>query len=164
MEMVPKNDRNDEEAKKKHERTKKVFKVLGPLFLALGIGGFILGAISMFSFETSLFPLMIVSPFLVFIGGTLSAFGYRREMSRYVSHETTPVINEAAKDIKPALSQFAQAVRSGSTCPHCGSPVDKDAKFCDQCGAALSQECPQCHEKNDADAQFCRNCGAKLKD
>jgi len=49
-------------------------------------------------------------------------------------------------------------------CPKCKANVPANAKFCPECGAALSAtvECPSCHQSNPAGSKFCANCGTKL--
>jgi colicin import membrane protein len=50
-------------------------------------------------------------------------------------------------------------------CPQCGKPVSRQAKFCGNCGAALSGGkivCGVCGVENNADAKFCRGCGRPL--
>jgi membrane protease subunit (stomatin/prohibitin family) len=49
-------------------------------------------------------------------------------------------------------------------CPSCGAPNNAGAKFCNQCGAKLSQKptCAQCGAELSAGAKFCPNCGGKV--
>ena len=49
-------------------------------------------------------------------------------------------------------------------CHSCGKRVDKNADFCDNCGAKIYDEdsikiCPQCKAKNKFTANFCEKCG-----
>lgn len=51
-------------------------------------------------------------------------------------------------------------------CPSCGRSMEDDARFCENCGAALPDETPQavrfcfnCGQKLTADAMFCPYCG-----
>ncbi len=48
------------------------------------------------------------------------------------------------------------------TCPRCQSANIEDAKFCQNCGLALSVTCPNCGTANMAGARFCHNCGFAL--
>ncbi len=59
---------------------------------------------------------------------------------------------------------WRQGVRA--TCPGCGAPIDKSAKFCSACGTKLVQtaHCPQCGAKLTEGAKFCGSCGAQIGD
>lgn len=48
-------------------------------------------------------------------------------------------------------------------CSNCGHHNAEDAKFCANCGTALTQACPVCSTVAKADAAFCTNCGASLR-
>lgn len=50
-----------------------------------------------------------------------------------------------------------------ATCPSCNAPLEKNVKFCPECGAAIQNDkfCSQCGGKVKADAKFCPECGAK---
>ncbi len=47
-------------------------------------------------------------------------------------------------------------------CANCGTTNDAGAKFCDECGAALSAGCPSCGATNKPGAKFCKECGTPL--
>ena len=51
-------------------------------------------------------------------------------------------------------------------CAHCGTQNRDGSKFCNNCGARLSQEsglrCPMCSTPNPVESVFCINCGARL--
>ena len=67
-------------------------------------------------------------------------------------------------------------------CGECGTKNDKDARFCESCGAILEEKkeknksvkkkkendnvicCPKCDKKNTFDSVFCENCGSILKE
>jgi class 3 adenylate cyclase/tetratricopeptide (TPR) repeat protein len=48
------------------------------------------------------------------------------------------------------------------SCPNCGHENTPDAKFCAQCGTALTIACGVCSTVADPGAAFCTNCGAAL--
>ena len=71
----------------------------------------------------------------------------------------------------PAM--FAEAFRGGSgqtppeapLCPGCRQPVQKEAKFCSQCGRQLLifQKCSGCGEDLPSNARFCLQCGCPVE-
>lgn len=158
--------------KEKHERTKRILKIVGPIVAAAGLILAVVGFVSFFSSfgddgMPSLFWCAFVGMpvFVIGLGITFTAF--RREIATYHKNESAPVINEFAEDIKPAVQSVASAVRETAAaqdaiCPNCGEKNDADAKFCKNCGAALRKVCPGCGEQNDADAKFCKSCGKSL--
>ena len=158
--------------KEKHERTKRILKIVGPIVAAAGLILAVVGFVSFFSsFGSGGMPSLFwcafvgMPVFVIGLGITFTAF--RREIATYHKNESAPVINEFAEDIKPAVQSVASAVRETAAaqdaiCPNCGEKNDADAKFCKNCGAALRKVCPDCGEQNDADAKFCKSCGKSL--
>ena len=158
--------------KEKHERTKRILKIVGPIVAAAGLILAVVGFVSFFSsFGSDGMPSLFwcafvgMPVFVIGLGITFTAF--RREIATYHKNESAPVINEFAEDIKPAVQSVASAVRETAAaqdaiCPNCGEKNDADAKFCKNCGAALRKVCPDCGEQNDADAKFCKSCGKSL--
>lgn len=47
-------------------------------------------------------------------------------------------------------------------CPFCGSSVNEEDVFCNQCGKSLVRSCPNCGEQVEINALFCRECGYEL--
>ncbi len=47
-------------------------------------------------------------------------------------------------------------------CPRCDADCPAGAKFCGQCGAALSSDCPSCGAANPPEHKFCGQCGVRL--
>jgi membrane protease subunit (stomatin/prohibitin family) len=47
-------------------------------------------------------------------------------------------------------------------CPKCGKAVDKNAKFCHDCGEVLKNTCPSCNSTIKSNAKFCADCGKNL--
>ncbi len=75
---------------------------------------------------------------------------------------TKPV---AAEEVS---SSTAKADPSAS-CPHCGSEVSPDAKFCGKCGGRIEHQkqakpntCPACGGTVGSNARFCGSCGHAL--
>ena len=48
------------------------------------------------------------------------------------------------------------------TCARCGTANEDGARFCEECGAALSEACPTCGAIVKPGARFCRSCGTAL--
>ncbi len=49
-------------------------------------------------------------------------------------------------------------------CPNCGTEIDKNDKFCPNCGKNANgvKICPNCNAKNKQDAKICTQCGKEL--
>ena len=102
--------------------------------------------------------------------------------------QQSAVRNQSAEQYQ-TVDQYQMATMAQVTCPHCGSPMDIDADFCEVChhyarpdicsfcGAGLSMQdafcpecgsprggivCPTCHTLNDF--AFCKQCGQPLTD
>lgn len=103
------------------------------------------------------------------IGFAITSFAFRREISRYVKNESVPVINEAGKELTPAVRDIASAVKEGLSdstkdeirCS-CGTLNNKGSKFCKECGKSFVSICPHCGQEIPADSAFCNHCGSKL--
>lgn len=61
--------------------------------------------------------------------------------------------------------QTQQPTNNGAArfCSECGAAITDGDKFCKNCGKPLSNSCPNCHETVALDARFCPKCGTKLK-
>ena len=54
--------------------------------------------------------------------------------------------------------------KAGAQCPSCGKFTTGSGKFCNNCGAMLTQPgCPTCGHQNPPQAKFCGGCGAPLR-
>ena len=82
----------------------------------------------------------------------------------------------SAAQTDAAVEQARQVAREGTyvtkekfdktvvgACPNCGASITPGAKFCPECGQAITRErfCSECGNKIKADAKFCPECGAK---
>ena len=74
----------------------------------------------------------------------------------------------AAKPFGTVFGDLANGLdasgQSSSTvkCPNCGNAVPASAKFCPECGYALSRRCPKCGTVFSGSPKFCPGCGEKL--
>ena len=108
---------------------------------------------------------------LIAVGAALSKFGYMGAVGRYVAGEIAPVakdsVNYMAVESKDAIRHVAEAVGSGLSqrsaanrrCPKCNVDNQAEAKFCNDCGAALMKNCAHCGKSNAPTARFCDKCG-----
>ncbi len=171
----------------KHSGMRIVLRILGPICLLAGVLCIAKG-VSMFgndgAAEGFTIPkYMFGGMALLFVGGVMTMFGFLGAAARYQAAEVAPVVKDTfnyvadgtrdgVKTVASAVGQgIAEGMRSaGGTggeqkvlvrCHKCNAENDASAKFCDQCGAALSKSCPceACGELNDPDAKFCDNCG-----
>lgn len=121
---------------------------------------------------------------MVFLGLVMTIWGFAGAAARYAAGEIAPVgkdtFNYLADGTEDGVKTVAGAIGAGLAeglgsqpdreaarivrCHKCNADNDADAKFCSQCGAALSKTrpCPDCAELNDPDAKFCDNCGREL--
>ena len=172
-----------------HRPVRGALRVLGPLLMIIG-GIFVLvGGIDFFSAfgrlggpPTKFWCLFVGLP-LLSIGGAITKTAYLGRIARYYSQEMTPVatdtFNYAARETKDGIRDVVGAISEGLRdgweagvtagvqvrCHKCNCENDPDAKFCSECGSALSKSvpCPDCSELNDHDAHFCDNCGRALR-
>ncbi|MFG0254731.1 MAG: zinc ribbon domain-containing protein [Rhodopirellula sp. JB053] len=160
-----------------HTQTRGVLRVLGPLILLTGIGFTIVGMVSFIasfgSFEPPrYFWCGFVGLPLMFVGAVMTQVGFVGAIARYHAGEIAPVgkdtFNYMAEGTQGGVKTMASAIGAGLSegmqsnsvrCVKCGSANDAQAKFCDECGTALSKTCGQCGEVNDSDAKFCDSCG-----
>ena len=111
------------------------------------------GTMGTFAMPTKFWMAFIGLP-LIAIGVWMMQAGFLGAATRYVAGEVTPTI-------KDALS-YAGVGTARPVCARCGATNRAEAKFCDDCGAALSTTCASCGHVNAADATFCDECGKPL--
>lgn len=177
-------DKRREEEKAKHEQTKRKLKIIGTV---LTVCGAILTVTCFVDFFMTMsghgMPKLFFCGFiglpLLGVGLMLLTWGNRREIGRYVKNEVVPVVNDAADELKPAITSVVNAVKEGvkevggsiskeqreeqgRVCPSCGALNQAENKFCDKCGTRLFKICPVCGAKQDGDDAYCGECGSKL--
>ena len=102
------NNRPEYNDRERHNSIKKKLKIVG--FICL-IAGAVFTAIGLIDFFASIggsdmptkFWCAFVGLPLLGIGFAITSFAFRREISRYVKNESVPVINEAGKELTPAV-------------------------------------------------------------
>lgn len=102
---------------------------------------------------------------------------YRKNMDVYQAKGQTDALMSAAKNTGSVGgfmgagmgmsmgAQMGQAMNSNSVnkvCANCGNSVKPTAKFCPECGTAISPICPKCKKECSAGTKFCPDCGTKL--
>jgi RNA polymerase subunit RPABC4/transcription elongation factor Spt4 len=168
-----------------HKGPRNVLRTIGPILLGLGGLLLVIGIASFFmAFGGSEPPKYFWCAFigipLLGVGGAMTSLGFMGRIARYHAQEIAPVakdtFNYMAEGTRDGVKTMAGAIGQGLSeggfgvaggsetkvrCHKCNALVDDDAKFCGQCGQALtkSKPCPQCSEVNDPDAKFCDNCG-----
>lgn len=98
---------------------------------------------------------------MLFIGLPMIGLGVRMLKGGFLGTTTRYVAGEVAPTVKDTL-EYVGVGGQKTTCAKCGGTNDADAKFCDNCGAALSISCPSCGHTNAADSAFCSACGKPL--
>lgn len=172
---------NEQKINSGHEATRNFLRVSGPLVLAVGGIFMVIGLVSFFSAfggggPPRLFWCCFVGMPLLAVGTAITKFGFMGAIVRYQAGEVAPVgrdtFNYMAEGTKDGVRTVATAAASGLRdtsnqaqlrCSSCGHSNDANAKFCDECGAALSKLCPSCAKRNDGDAKFCSGCGSLLE-
>lgn len=168
-----------------HSGIRNTLRVVGPIILVIGLIFIVVGFASFFSSFGSFGPpkyfwCVFVGMPLTFVGIALTGWGFMGKVARYQAGEIAPVVKDtfnyvakgSSEGIKTVASAIGEGLRGGATgeqgtkvrCHKCNSLQDGDAKFCDDCGAAIEKTrgCPQCKEMNDPDAKFCDNCGCRF--
>jgi ribosomal protein L40E len=119
------------------------------------------------------------------VGLVLTGAGNAGRAARYMSQEVTPVaedtfnhVADATQDgVRTIVKSVSEGIAQGTShagtaagpatsapavCPKCDARNEAAAKFCSQCGAAMSKQCPACQHLNAPTARFCDKCGQAL--
>jgi hypothetical protein len=169
-----------------HRGIRAFLRFIGPLMVLVGLS---LVGVAMVSFFSAVggggppryFWCAFLGMPILGVGIAACKFAFMGAVARYAAGEVAPVardtINYMADGTKDSIRTVAQAaaegLRGGTNAPgpaqvrchKCNALNDADAKFCDNCGAALAKsvQCPACGEFNDPDAGFCDNCGRAMR-
>jgi ribosomal protein L40E/Na+-transporting methylmalonyl-CoA/oxaloacetate decarboxylase gamma subunit len=176
------NDPTPKTGLQDHPTTRKVFRILGFVFLGIGVTFMAIGLASFAGmaggnsgFDGGFFFIYPGMGFL-FLGCVFLMFGFMGAMARYSAAEQAPVakdttnyiLNGTRDETAKTVAAVVKEVKSDSPeniapiCPKCGTKNEVGAKFCDHCGAPLTKTCPNCGEVNDGDSTFCRKCGKSI--
>ena len=126
----------------RHKLIKLILRITGCSLLIIGLILTIIGFLHFGDFESHLFTLTFIGLPCTAVGIGVTIFSFSQNIARFIKSEHAPVINEYAKDISPAITSYASAIKDGL--------ADNNTKVC-ECGA-----------KNPTDAKFCNECGAKF--
>ena len=125
---------------------------IGAIFAIAGIADFF-SAFNSSSMPTHFWMAFIGLP-MVGIGVKMMQGGFLGTTTRYVAGEVMPTVKDSLGYVGIGTPQVV--------CANCGETNGADAKFCDHCGAALSNTCASCGHANEADSAFCSECGKPL--
>jgi len=161
-----------------HTKTRNTLRTVGPILILVGLALIVLGIAGIFLVGPVCIVLAFVGMPVLFVGSSMSMFGFVGRMARYQAQEVAPVAKDTfnymahgtSHGVRTMASALGQGLREGGfgggaqtmvRCHKCNALVPDGAKFCSQCGQTLgkSKPCPGCQELNDPDAKFCDNCG-----
>lgn len=131
----------------------KVFRVLGFLFLIVGIILIVLGT-TVFKSEFAgsympCLPMMMPGVMLVFVSISCIIIGFSAKIqsamikqARYIQDQNKNTLSDMAStqaDINSeAITKVTKSIKEGfedhKYCKHCGAEIDADSRFCPYCG------------------------------
>ena len=104
--------------------------ILGIIFIAIGIALFIAGIVTI---SSGLWYLMFIGvPFFPIGIALIMVQALKPRMAKIKAKNI-----ELLKEIKKELSTDEVPSKILSACPYCGTPNDKDSKFCKKCGGKI---------------------------
>lgn len=170
---------------KKYDGFAKKLKIIGWILAPIGLICTIIAMVDFFMSTESwdsprLFFLSFIGLPLFGVGLMCLLFGYRRKITDFVVTQGAPVAkdftnymaNETGDSIAKVAGKVAAEVNrsakggvegvDSNTCCKCGTENPIGAKFCSNCGNALTKKCPYCGAENDDGAKYCNVCGKQL--
>lgn len=134
-------------SEKEHAKKRKLFTILGILFIILGFGCFIGGPIA--GMATGIFYLFFISVpgvLLIAPGFFMLSLGTQRAITSFTAQSVGPVGVTAAHNYGSAAArEMAGGIKDGFTgenseryCKYCGNRIDADSEFCEFCGKKLN--------------------------
>jgi len=73
--------------------------------------------------------------------------------------------SQVADEDRQMLTEESWRQGVKASCPNCEAPLEKNAKFCPECGMKIKTEafCPECGAKISPTPKFCPECGTKIE-
>lgn len=69
---------------------------------------------------------------------------------------------DVGDDFSAPQQEKPQAAPGAKFCPECGAALTGSPKFCPECGTKLGRACPGCGSPIEGNPKFCPECGTKL--
>lgn len=124
-----------------------IMKLMGILFLALAVFGLVLMVRGFDDFESNNYLIgMLMMPFGVVLGVACTVMGFRPEIAKMRAKSTRYIQEQNKEDLSAIVTATAEIVSEGAAtiadavreekkfCKHCGASIDRDCKFCSECG------------------------------
>lgn len=83
------------------------------------------------------------------------------EIFDVILHCTSPSGSTLYSQAQPTGSSWSSSPQ-GISCPKCNAKLPADAKFCNYCGAKITDNCPNCGAAVKPGSKFCPECGHSL--
>lgn len=110
-------------------------KFIGPFVLFIGIAGLGFSIYDFFTFNSwdgpKYFWVAFVAMPVIFVGFILTGIAYRGKLMTSNEEILRAQMKAVGQGLKEGFSD------SGHYCSHCGHQLERDAKFCSECGKAL---------------------------
>ena len=141
-----------------HTSTRTTLRMLGPILAGIGLLLIVIGTASFFASFGSFGPpryfwCAFLGMPLLFVGLVMCGLAFQGAIARYQAGEVAPVakdtINYLAEGTQEGVKTVATAIGEGIAAGMSGS-------------RKADNRCPRCSHSNDADAKYCKNCGAAL--
>ena len=133
-------------SEQEHAKKRKLFTILGIIFIILGFGLFFAGPICAFTIHP-IFGLISMAGIIFLVPGFMMlSLGTQRALAAYTAQSAGPVAVEAAHDFgRPVAREMASGVNDGLTgenaeiyCKYCGNRIDADSDFCKYFGRKIN--------------------------
>lgn len=129
------------------DKRQKAFKVIGLSMLILSIILFII-AICNFSLDGgNIWILLPISMVLFPISIVITMIGFYQNLVKRNKNKIISLMQEIPQD------------NSDIICPKCQIVNANTNKFCKNCGYSLTKACPHCGSEINIEAKYCSNCG-----
>ena len=104
---------------------------------------------------------------LAFLPVAIRPAEYNMDDFERPENQVTPATLRAnTQPVTPVMPAAPVAATATAFCSNCGNALEKNARFCAQCGTAVAvpevKVCPNCKAQASAGAAFCIQCGTRL--